>query len=277
MQLSGFAAQYGAVDKLVVEGVAYDLKWLLTIASQYGNEGILLSTKLPASYGDGGGGGYAPPPPPPPPMGSGGPGGGGGGGGYIPPVILDLDGDGFELIAARKSGIYFDWDGDGLREQTGWAGPDDGFLVFDRDGDGQITHADEIAFGVVGGKKDPFMSDLEGLRAFDTNGNGSLDAGDAAFAQFGVWRDLDSDAVVDAGELQSLEDVGLTALSLDGYQTGDKAKPNENFIYATTNAIVGDRTIDVADVFLSYDDRPAHLEGHYGTPVEPLGVMVAIA
>lgn len=275
MQLIGFAAQYGAVDKLVVEGVAYDLRWLLNTASLYGNEGILLTTKLPASYGDGGG--YAPPPPPtpPPPPPSGG--GGGGGGGYIPPVLLDLDGDGFELIEARKSGIYFDWDGDGEREQTGWAGPDDGFLVFDRDGDGQITHADEISFGVVGGKKDPFMSDLEGLRAFDTNGNGSLDGGDAAFAQFGVWRDLDSDAVVDSGELQSLEALGLTALSLDGYQTGDKMKPNQNFIYATTNALLGDRTIDVADVFLSYDDRPepAAMATHHGLPLEALGVAIA--
>jgi Ca2+-binding RTX toxin-like protein len=279
MQLIGFAAQYGAVDKLVVEGVAYDLKWLLTTASLYGNEGILLTTKLPASYGDGGGGGYAPPPPPPPPSGGGGPGGGGGGGGYIPPVILDLDGDGFDLIAAKRSGVYFDWDGDGDREQTGWAGPDDGFLVFDRDRDGQITHADEIAFGVAGGKKDPFMSDLEGLRAFDTNGNGSLDAGDAAFSQFGVWRDLDSDAVVDAGELQSLQAVGLAALSLDGYQTGDKMKPNENFIYATTNAVVGDRTINVADVFLSYDDNPTSVAaaGNQGAPIEPLWVAVAIA
>lgn len=277
MQLVGFAAEYGAADKLVVGGIAYDLKELLTTASLYGNEGILLTTRLPASYG----GAYVSPPtpPPPPPTGGGGPGGGGGGGGYIPPVILDLDGDGFELIEAKKSGVYFDWNGDGEREQTGWAGPDDGFLVFDRDGDGQITHADEISFGVVGGKKDPFMSDLQGLRAFDTNGSGSLDSGDAAFSQFGVWRDLDSDAVVDAGELQSLQAVGLTALSLDGYQTGDKMKPNQNFIYATTNAIVGDRTINVADVFLSYDNRPAPMttEGHHGTPLEPLGAMVAIA
>jgi hypothetical protein len=166
-----------------------------------------------------------------------------------------------------------------VREQTGWAGPDDGFLVFDRDGDGQITRADEIAFGVVGGKKDPFMSDLEGLRAFDTNGNGSLDAGDAAFSQFGVWRDLDSDAVVDPGELQLLQAVGLTALSLDGYQTGDKMKPNQNFIYATTNAILDDRTIDVADVFLSYDDNPAAVATAEspGAPIEPLWVAVAIA
>jgi Ca2+-binding RTX toxin-like protein len=256
MQLIGFAAAYGAADMLVVAGVAYDLKSLLASASLYGNEGILLTTRLPASYGDGGGYVIPPAAPPLPPPRT-------GNGTQIPPIVLDLDGDGFELIAAKKSGIYFDWDGDGVLEETGWAGPDDGFLVLDRDGDGRITHADEIAFGVKGGKKDPFMSDLEGLRAFDTDGNGSLDPGDTAFGQFGVWRDLDSDASVDPGELQSLAATGLSALSLDGYQTGAKMKPNENFIYATTNAVLGNRTIDVADVFLAYDDRPISGGGHH--------------
>jgi hypothetical protein len=254
VRLIGFAGG-GPADKLVVAGVTYDIATLLNQAGGYGSEGILLTTRLPASYGSGGGG-YT---------GGGGTGGGDTGGGTggggtgdpnvrIPPIVIDLDGDGVELIAAKKSGIYFDWNGDGLKDETGWAGPDDGFLVLDRNGDGQITSADEISFGAVYGKKDPFVSDLEGLRAFDSNGNGSLDAGDDAFAQFRVWRDANSNAVVDAGELLSLSESGLEALALDGYRTGERMNGKENVIYATTQAVFADnRTVVVGDVLLGWD------------------------
>ncbi len=245
MRLMGFAG-YGPADRLMVAGVTYDLATLLNAAGGQGSGGINLATYLQGGYGGGGGGSTG---------GGGGGWTGGGGSGEIPPIVLDLDGDGFELIAPKKSGIYFDWDGDGIKDETGWAGPDDGFLVLDRDDDGQITRADEISFGVVGGKKkDPFISDLEGLREFDTNGNSSLDRDDAAWDQFRVWRDKDSDAVVDDGEMVTLDELGLVALSLDGYQTGDKIKSNQNTIFATTDAVFENgESIKVADVLLGTD------------------------
>ncbi|HEY0026625.1 MAG TPA: calcium-binding protein [Allosphingosinicella sp.] len=264
MRLIGFSGS-GAVDKLIVGGTAYDLNSLLNSASPYGNEGILLTTRLPASYGSGGGGytgggGGDPTGTGGGSTGGGGPTGGGGGSNPIPPIVFDLDGDGFELIAAKKSGVFFDWNGDGIKDETGWVAPDDGLLVLDWDGDGQITRPDEIAFGTTGGKKDPFTTDLQGLARYDTNENGSLDSGDAAFAKFGIWRDLDSDAVVDAGELQSLDSAGLRALALTGYLTGDQPNGRSNIIYATTDAVFADRDVRVADAFLVY--KPEALQGN---------------
>lgn len=264
IRLTGFALG-GAPDKLVVAGISYDLTSLLTAASGYGTGGILLTTGLPASHGTGGagaGGGTG--------GGTGDGGGSGGGtGGYTggpnekePPILFDLDGDGFELIAPKKSGVYFDWNGDGVKEETGWAGPDDGFLVLDRDGDGDITRAEEISFGAVYGKKEPFVSDLEGLRAYDSDGNGSLDNGDAAFGRFAIWKDADSDARVDSGELRSLEEMGLIALALDGYLTGEKLNGKDNVIYATTDAVFADnRSIKVADVLLGHDAEHQSIHG----------------
>lgn len=47
-----------------------------------------------------------------------------------PPVlIVDLDGDGFEIIPLKESNAYFDMDGDGLVERTEWIGPDDGIFL----------------------------------------------------------------------------------------------------------------------------------------------------
>ncbi len=47
------------------------------------------------------------------------------------PLILDLDGDGIELIALSGSSAHFDYGQDGFAERTGWVAPDDGILVID--------------------------------------------------------------------------------------------------------------------------------------------------
>jgi hypothetical protein len=253
IMLHGFAATYGPADMLFVDNKFYDLNYFRS--TYMGPISLASMHPIPpggtgGSTGGGGGGG-------------GGTGwGGGGGGGAIPPLVFDLDGDGFELIEAKKSGIFFDWDGDGVEEETGWVGPDDGILIIDRNGDGKVTF-DEIAFGRMYGKNDGFVSDLEGLRAFDSNGNGSLDEGDADFSRFGIWKDADSDGVVDSGELSSLQHVGLLALSLTGYQTGEDIKRGQNTLYATTDAVFADGTaIKAGDVFLGYAASRGGGQGH---------------
>lgn len=130
------------------------------------------------------------------------------------PLILDLDGDGIE-ITALTGAITFDHDADGVRTGTAWAGADDGLLAFDLDGNGLIDSGREL-FGnntlLPSGQKaaDGFAA----LRALDANADGLLDTNDATFANLRVWRDLDQDGVSDAGELQSLEEIGVTQIGL---------------------------------------------------------------
>ena len=59
------------------------------------------------------------------------------------PIALDLDGDGVETTALAD-GSYFDHDGNGFAEQTGWVSSDDGLLVMDRDGNGTIDSGKEL-------------------------------------------------------------------------------------------------------------------------------------
>ena len=116
--------------------------------------------------------------------------GGGGDEGAGKPVILDLDGDGVEYIERSVSTVFFDINGDGYRNHMGWVSGDDGFLAYDKNGDGRITDSDEISFiGYVAGA----LTDVEGLRYFDTDGDGRLTSADAEWSKFGVWRDLDGD------------------------------------------------------------------------------------
>ncbi|MEO8547483.1 MAG: VCBS domain-containing protein, partial [Sphingomicrobium sp.] len=121
-----------------------------------------------------------------------------------PPIGIDLNGDGLVSFISTGAGATFDYGG-GL-VATAWVGPQDGILVRDANHDGQVT-ADEIVFATSG-------SDLQGLAAYDSNGDGQLSAADANFGDFAVWQDANSNGKVDAGELVSLTAQGIASISL---------------------------------------------------------------
>lgn len=122
----------------------------------------------------------------------------------VPPVAIDLDGDGLEFVGL-SSGVTHDY-GHG-EVATAWMSSDDGLLAHATGGSYDIVFADD-APGAA--------SDLDGLRlAYDSNGDGVFDAKDAAFAEFGVWQDANGNGVVDAGEFKSLTDAGIAAIELN--------------------------------------------------------------
>ena len=128
--------------------------------------------------------------------------------GGVPPVALDLDGDGVEFMPVA-AGVDFDYDGNGNREGTAWVGVDDGLLAIDNNANGRVDNGSEIIFARDG------LTDLEGLAAdYDSNKDGVLDASDADFAKFGVWQDANSNGVTDAGEFRSLSDAGIVSIGL---------------------------------------------------------------
>ncbi|UZW55458.1 Ig-like domain-containing protein [Sphingobium sp. JS3065] len=122
----------------------------------------------------------------------------------VPPVAIDLDGDGLEFVGL-SAGVTHDY-GQG-EVATAWVSSDDGLLAHVTGGGYDIVFADDAP-----GAK----SDLEGLRlAYDSNGDGLFDAKDAAFAEFGVWQDANANGVVDAGEFKSLADAKIAAIELN--------------------------------------------------------------
>ena len=144
-------------------------------------------------------------------------GGDGNGGGGGKPIVLDLDGDGVELVPLEKSTALYDINGDGSRERMAWVAPDDGFLAYDANRDGAIAGKDELSFLTY---VESAETDLEGLRYFDTDGDGQLDPDDAKWGMFRVWRDLDQDGESEPGELRSLDKAGITSVGL----TSDSVK-----------------------------------------------------
>ncbi len=150
----------------------------------------------------------------------------------VDPLMLDLDGDGLELKSASGS-ILFDHDADGIRTGTGWIGSDDGILVRDLNGNGAIDSGREL-FGVdtlkSNGQK--AVNGFDALRDLDSNADGNFTAADAAWRSVKVWRDLDQDGVSDAGELFTLEQLGISRIGVVGAATGGQAGTtiNGNFV-----------------------------------------------
>ncbi|NWA02804.1 calcium-binding protein [Pseudomonas gingeri] len=141
------------------------------------------------------------------------------------PLILDLDGDGVQTISVGQ-GVNFDLDGNGFAEKTGWAGRNDGLLVWDKNGNGKIDSGSEL-FGNNTKLKsgENAANGFLALADLDENHDGVFDAQDSAFSKLKVWRDLNSDGVVQSGELAGLSESGVSSFDLKYTEPG-KADAN---------------------------------------------------
>ncbi|MBI5907703.1 MAG: hypothetical protein HY853_03855 [Burkholderiales bacterium] len=182
------------------------------------------------------------------------------------PLGLDLDGDGLETVGIGSTNpILFDHDGDGISNATGWIKPDDGFLVFDRNGDGRINDGSELfgdsnpLYGANGEVTGQAADGFAALAQEDTNHDGVVNAQDANWANLRVWQDLNSDGISQADELKSLESLGIagfqvaktenTTLLANGNQIADlghfiKSDGSEGTLGNVTGAMAD---IDLAD------------------------------
>ena len=131
------------------------------------------------------------------------------------PLVVDLDGDGIETLGSGV-GIYFDHDNNGFSEDTGWVGKDDGLLVRDINGNSQIDNGTEL-FGnntlLSNGEK--AKNGFEALKELDSNNDNVFDQNDAAWNEVKVWKDGNSNGVVDDGELLTMEQAGITGVDLN--------------------------------------------------------------
>jgi Ca2+-binding RTX toxin-like protein len=133
----------------------------------------------------------------------------------VDPLVLDLNGDGIHTIGSSASTAFFDFDGSGSRTHTGWIGSDDGFLVLDRNHNGQIDAGSELFSNftpLANGRLAP--NGFDALREFDSNKDGVIDTKDAIWSSLKIWRDSNVDGHSDEGELVSLDALGIVAIRL---------------------------------------------------------------
>ncbi|MEM7337241.1 MAG: hypothetical protein AAF467_01270 [Actinomycetota bacterium] len=123
---------------------------------------------------------------------------------YNSPIALDVDGSGdVERVAGE---FAFDFDADGSTELVSeWFAPTEGIL-FDSRFAGPVTG--EHLFGDQGGL---YVDGFEKLALLDINGDGQV-AG-VELDGLAIWTDVNSNALVDSGEVSSLADHQVVALS----------------------------------------------------------------
>ena len=145
----------------------------------------------------------------------------------LSPLALDLDGDGVETVGTEYQ-VYFDHNGNGYAELTGWIDSDDGLLTYDRNQNGNIDSGNEL-FGnhfqlsVGGFGRNGFVA----LADLDSDSNQLIDSNDTAWDRLGIWQDFNFSGKVDPGELNSLAHYGVKELSLS-YTSGEGIDWNGN-------------------------------------------------
>ena len=124
-------------------------------------------------------------------------------------------------MTSLEDGVIFDLDGDGKKDLISWTDYqtefDDAFLVYDKNGNGQIDDGREL-FGDQNGASDGFSE----LAKYDDNKDGKITTEDKIFDELQLWVDLNKNGVVDYNlfkqtkELKKLNDVGIIELSTKG-------------------------------------------------------------
>ncbi|MDR0903429.1 MAG: hypothetical protein LBM59_02220 [Ruminococcus sp.] len=131
------------------------------------------------------------------------------------PLVIDLDGDGFETTG-QAGGVYFDLDSNGFAEKTSWiGGGNDGFVTLDLNENGIIDGGAELFGNYTKLSDDTLAKDgFEALAEYDTNADGKIDSSDEVYDKLQVWVD-NGNGTTENSELHSLSDLGIVSIGLE--------------------------------------------------------------
>jgi len=161
------------------------------------------------------------------------------------PVMLDLDGDGFEL-SNYADGAMFDITGAGQMVKTAFVKGGDAFLALDRNKNGVIDSGKEL-FGDQHGAANGY----EELRKLDSNADNRIDRNDLAFADLLLFRD-NGNGKTDKGELVSLSSAGIESISLHYLDVNQRATGGNRIAQTASYRTHSGRTGNAADAVLNY-------------------------
>ncbi len=169
------------------------------------------------------------------------------------PIVFDTEGLG-EIKTTRSLelgalGPAFDMLGHGEKEPVEWpVGKGQAWLVDNRDGKAAHDMSGKRLFGDLDGHEDGYHK----LRELDTSGTGILTGRD--LDGLVLWFD-NGNAIVDDGELRSLHDIGVTAVSA---RAEWQDLPDGRAALRST-AIMNGKTIMTEDIFVTIETKAVPL------------------
>ncbi len=186
---------------------------------------------------------------------------------FSSPLVLDLNHDGLNLTDADH-GVYFDINGDGAVDKTGWVAKEDGLLTLDKNHNGLIDGQSEL-FG--GATVDGFTV----LAQYDQNHDGVIDSKDAVWKDLTVWQDANQDGVTQDGELTSLDAHGFTSISLNATATDYQVAGNGVSAESTVTGTNGQDTL-IADAWFAFYSGSDELQMAAAKANEPVAAQPVV-
>mgnify|MGYP003574927311 CR=1 FL=1 len=191
---------------------------------------------------------------------------------YRDPLVLDLDGDGIELNSVSERTL-FDHDGDGIRTSTGWVSTDDGLLVRDINNNGIIDCGSEL-FGGDTPHSSTSIADqststlrrngFQALKELDSNQDNQFTELDEAWNSVKIWRDLNQDGISHSTEIFTLEELNITAISLQSSSgnsngasnviNGNNISDHAEFTQNGENKTIGAVNFSINPFYRQYND-----------------------
>ena len=199
------------------------------------------------------------------------------------PLVIDLSDNGAsndDGLVNVDNGVYFDLDNNGFAEKTAWIHNGKGFLAYDRNENDIIDNGSEL-FGdsVIMSNGQKSTHGFEALADLDSNHDGIIDENDIEFNKLLVWQDTVRNGKTDAGELKTLEELGIKSISLT---TENKNHKTESGTIITDSAEVqftDNRITEIAEHWFeahSFDSQELNIEGD-GVSLTSFGNMPSLS
>lgn len=129
---------------------------------------------------------------------------------WITPILIPLEANlSLGELVDPAAAVAFDLDGSGLQRPWGWITPKAGWLVFDRNGRDPITSGLQMVGGVTFWVF--WKNGYDALAALDNDADGVLEGSE--LDGLAIWQDKNTNGVSDPGEIRSLAECGIKALS----------------------------------------------------------------
>ncbi len=154
----------------------------------------------------------------------------------IDPLVINYSGKAAEL---SDMGFEFDLNSDGHSDEINFLNPGSGFLVFDKNEDGEINDGREM-FGPSTG------NGFDELAAYDDDNNNWIDENDAIYNRLALWH-----KGVNTDELTNLKDSNVGAIYLGNVAAQFDLKNDANELYGR---------IQKAGVYLSEDGKAGSVQ-----------------
>lgn len=171
------------------------------------------------------------------------------------PIVIDLGAHGVRFTSV-DAGVAFDIDADGEEDHIAWTDPGegDGFLVWDRNRNGAIDSGLELFGDATPQAPSAKANGFVALALLDDvltggNGDGIVADGDRAWGALRVWIDTNQNGRSEAGELQSLASLGITAIEYDYRESRRKDRYGNELRYRARVQLNDGTSADAIDVF----------------------------